>query len=71
MSGAPLGGTTLEALDPATGVHELLPAGIERMALGADLDMELGLGRAGRELVPARAPHVSFYVLGMDSLLHG
>src|SRR5262245_2367335 len=29
----------LEALDATAGVHELLLAGVERMALGADLDM--------------------------------
>src|ERR1044072_5860777 len=29
----------LEALDATAGVHELLLAGVERMALGADLDV--------------------------------
>jgi hypothetical protein len=29
----------LEALDATAGVHELLLAGVERMALGTDLDM--------------------------------
>src|SRR4051812_633202 len=33
----------LEALDPAAGVHELLLARIERVAVRADLDVELGL----------------------------
>src|SRR5581483_2727919 len=42
----------LEALDPSTGVHELLLARVEGMALGADLDVELGLGRADLERVP-------------------
>src|SRR5690242_6747632 len=34
----------LEALDPSTGVHELLLAPIEGVALGADLDVQLRLG---------------------------
>src|SRR5436190_23091719 len=35
----------LEALDPAAGVHELLLARVERVAVRADLDVELGLRR--------------------------
>ena len=35
----------LEPLDPAAGVYELLLARIERVAVRADLDMELGLRR--------------------------
>src|SRR5262249_51164507 len=45
----------LEALDPAARVHQLLLAGVEGMALGADLDMQLGLRRTHLELVAARA----------------
>src|SRR5262249_26444396 len=48
----------LEPLDAATGVHQLLLAGVEGMAGRADLDVQLGLGRARRELVAARAAHV-------------
>src|SRR3954470_14898279 len=40
----------LEALDPTTGVHELLLARVERVAVRADLDVELGPRGAGREL---------------------
>src|ERR1051325_4927094 len=50
--------TPLEALDAAAGVEELLLARVERVAVGADLDVELGLRRAGRERVPARTGHV-------------
>src|SRR4029453_10780133 len=37
--------TPLEPLDATAGVHELLLAGVERMALGADLHVEFRLGR--------------------------
>src|SRR5215218_10438559 len=63
-------GAALEALDPAAGVDQLLLAGIERMALRADLDVQLGLGRARVELVPARAAHVREDVFGVDPSLH-
>jgi hypothetical protein len=33
--------TPLEALDPAAGVHQLLLARVERVAIRADLDMEV------------------------------
>src|SRR5213078_2052033 len=65
-----LGGAALEALDAAAGVDELLPPRVERVAVRADLDVDLGLGRARRELVAARAAHVGLDVLGMDSGLH-
>src|SRR3954469_2101311 len=60
----------LEALDPAAGVHELLLARVERVAVRADLDVELGLRRPRLECVPARARHRGEHVLGMDLSLH-
>src|SRR5690349_106725 len=68
---APLGGAALEALDAATCVYQLLAAGVERVAFRADLDVKLRLRRASRELVAAGAAHMGFYVLGVDSCLHG
>src|SRR3954449_4723519 len=65
-----LGGAALEAIDPAARVDQLLPARVERVAVGADLDVDLGLGRARRELVAARAAHVGLDVLGVDLGLH-
>ena len=59
-----LGGAALEALDAAAGVDQLLLARVERVALGAELDVQVGLGRAGVELVPARAVHVGERVSG-------
>lgn len=41
------------------------------MAVRADLHVELGLGRAGGELVATGAAHVRLDVLGMDACLHG
>ena len=55
---AALGDPALEALDASAGVHQLLPARVERMAVGADLDVELIARRAGDELVAAGAAHV-------------
>src|SRR4051794_36905194 len=60
----------LEALHPAAGVHELLLARVERVAVRADLDVELGLRRPRLEGVPARASHGREDVLGMDVGLH-
>src|SRR3954449_8067692 len=60
----------LEALDPAARVHQLLLAGVERVACRADLDVQLGLGRTGLELVAARAAHGREHVFGMDPGLH-
>src|SRR5437588_11961909 len=60
----------LEALDPSTGVHELLLARIEGVALGADLDVQLRLGRVDLERVPTGARHRRQHVIGMDTGLH-
>src|SRR4051794_2481954 len=67
---SPASGAAPESLDASAGVDELLLAGVERMAGRTDLDVELGLGRARVELVPARAPDVREDVVGMDSGLH-
>src|SRR5205823_8611648 len=66
-----LGGAALEALDAAAGVNELLAPGVERMAVRADLDVQLGLGRARGELVAAGAADVRLDVFEMDLGLHG
>src|SRR3954454_12072782 len=74
MGGVPLataaGGAALEPLDPAAGIHQLLLAGVERMAGGADLHVKLRLRGARIELVIARAPNVRQHVLGVDPSLH-
>jgi hypothetical protein len=70
LAPASLRGAALEALNPPTGIYQLLAACVERVALRADLDVELGLRRTRRELVAAGAADMCFYVLGVDSLLH-
>src|SRR4029453_4530524 len=60
----------LEALHPTTRVDELLLPRVERMALGADLDVELLLRRARPELVAARTRDVREDVVGMDVGFH-
>src|SRR3569833_770277 len=64
---------SLEARDPATGVHDLLLARVERVAVGADLDVDVatGLGAARGEAVSAVAVHVRDHVLGVNTALHG
>ena len=44
-----VGITALEALDTAAGIDQLLLAGVERMALAANFDMDLRLGVAGMD----------------------
>src|SRR2546430_17585011 len=60
----------LEALDTAAGVHQLLLARVERVALAADLDVQLRLRGTRLERVPARAVHVREDVLRVDVGLH-
>jgi len=57
----------------ATGsVQQLLFAGKERMAIGADFYVDIALmGRASGETVSTRALHPDFVVCGMNSCLHG
>src|SRR5262249_50725414 len=68
--GLGLGVAALEALDPPTGVDQLLLPRIEGVALGAQLDTELRHRAAGHELVPARAMHPALLVLRMNPCLH-
>src|SRR3954453_22248648 len=69
-AGPPLGGAALEALDAPAGVDQLLPARVERMAVRADLDVNLGLRGARGELVAARKANVRLHVLRVDFGLH-
>ena len=62
--------TLVEAIDTTTGVNQLLLAGIERVALGADLDTDLLLGGASGKDVTAVATDRGLIVLGMDTFLH-
>ena len=62
--------TLLETIDTTAGVNQLLLAGIERVALGADFNAQLLLGRARHEGVAANAGNVHLLILRMDAFLH-
>src|SRR4051794_14182727 len=70
VGGAGASLAALEPVDAAAGVHDLLLARVERVAVGADLDVDLGVGRPGHELVPAGARHAGLDVVGVNSGLH-
>src|SRR5918996_3656784 len=54
------------ALDAATGVHQLLLTGVERVTLVAQLDTDLRLRAARGELVATRAPHRRQHVVRVN-----
>ena len=60
----------LEAINTSASVNQLLLAGIERMALGADINLHLFLRGTGLECFTAYAANDAFAVLGMDVFLH-
>src|SRR5512135_1076060 len=60
-----------EALDTAGGVHQLLFAGEERVARGADFHVDIALMRgAGEKSIAAGAMHAHLIVGWMNSCLH-
>jgi hypothetical protein len=60
-----------EFIDTAAGIHDFLLAGIERMAVRADLDLKIMPdGRAGLERIPASAGDGNCFVFGVDGGLH-
>ena len=61
----------LEALDPAAGVHQLLLARVERVAVRAHLDVQLGLRAARDELVAAGAATAAALLAGKVELEPG
>ena len=62
--------TLFEAIHASTRINQLLLARVERMALGADIHLQLFLRGAGLEGLTAYAANDAFTVLGMDSFLH-
>ena len=60
----------VEPINTSTGVNQLLLAGIERVALGADLNADVLLGGAGRKDVATGTANRGLFVLGMDTFLH-
>ena len=59
-----------KALDASAGVNELLGAGVERVALVAQVDDDLALGGVRLPGVAAGAAHRALNVIRMDALLH-
>ena len=68
---APSRVAAIEALHLASGVHQLLLAGVERVAIRADLHADLRGGRPCLELVPTGAVHLGENVFRVDIGLHG
>ena len=62
--------TLFEPVYTATGINKLLLAGIERMALGADLNTNVLAGGAGLENLAASASDRGGLILGMYVLFH-
>jgi hypothetical protein len=60
----------LELLDPAFGVHYLLPPREEGVAVGAYIDVDFLLRGPRGEGLPARADHLCFLVIRMNAFLH-
>ena len=67
-----IGVLLLEALDAARGIDQLLLAGKERVAIGADFDADhFAFERgAGLKRIAAGAMHLHGMVIGMDSFFH-
>ena len=62
--------TFLETINTTASIYQLLLAGIERMALGADIHLHLFLRGTGFKCFTAYAANDAFAVLGMDVFLH-
>ena len=60
----------VEALNTSAGVNQLLLTSVERMALGANFDVDLGLGGTSLDDVAASAGDGAVHLLGMDTLFH-
>ena len=60
----------VETINTSTGVDQLLLAGVERVALGADFNTDLLLGGTGCEHVATVATDRSLFVFGMDAFSH-
>ena len=65
-----LGGTLLEFVHATGGVHELLLAGVERVAHVANAHDDQGLGGAGLDLIAAGATDFRVHIFRMNVRLH-
>ena len=62
--------TLVEAINTSTGDNQLLLAGIERVALGADFNTNVLLGGTSGKDIATCAADRGLFVLGMDTFLH-
>ena len=60
----------VETINTSTGVNQLLLAGIERVALGADLNTDVLLGRTSSKDIATGTANGGLFVIGMDTFLH-
>ena len=60
----------IEAVHTSAGIDQLLLASVERMALGANFDVDLRLGGTSLDHIAARAGDGAVNVVGMDTLFH-
>ena len=60
----------VETINTSTGVNQLLLAGIERVALGADFNSDVLLGGTAGKNVATSTTNGSLFVVGMDTFLH-
>ena len=60
----------VELINTAAGVDQLLLAGVEGVAVGADFNGDVLLGGAGLDDGAAGASDGGLLILGMDSFLH-
>ena len=65
-----VGVAALKALNTSAGVNQLLLTSVERMALGANFDVDLRLGGTSLDDVTASAGDGAVNVIRMDTLLH-
>ena len=70
LGGLGLGGALLEFVHAAGGVHELLLAGVERVAHVANAHDDHGLGGAGLDLIAAGATDFRVHIFRMNGRLH-
>ena len=62
--------TTVEAINTSAGVNQFLLASVERMALGANFNVDLRLGGMGVDDLAASAGDGAVHIIGMDALFH-
>ena len=60
----------IEPINASTSVNQLLLAGVERVALGADFNANVLLGRTSGKDIAAGTANGSLFVIGMDTFLH-